>query len=131
MLVLDADDKCLQKTIFNKYAKLHASRAFMAYALHVPTFLTCLLALRAHKPYVPLVHLLRTCLHFLRALRAFIFNVLTWYMLIKLTEVNELNHDSSFLLLLSSVIYQGLSSTFISTKLVWFFLSLKRKILIN
>ena len=41
----------------------------------------------------------------------------------------------SFLLLLSSVIYQGLSSAFTSTKLVsyfaWFFLSLKRKILIT
>ena len=51
-----------------------------------------------------------TCLHFLRAY------ILFMYMLIKLTQFNELTYDCSCLLLVNSVIYQLLSSIFTSIK---------------
>ena len=67
-----------------------------------------------------------TCLHFLCAFNLFM------YMLIKLTQINELYLCSS-LLLLNSVIYQRLSSILTSTKFMsysaWFFLFLKQKML--
>ena len=71
-------------------------RAFIFYMLYVPPF-------------------------FLRAIIAFIFLrafILFIYMIIKLTQINELTYVRSSLLLLNSVIYQRLSSIFTSIKLV-------------
>ena len=123
---------------------LRALRAHVSYVLcafvpllciclHFFTCLTCLqlfsclkcshflLVLRAsifYVPYAPSFFTSSTCHHFLRVfifLRAY---NLFMYMLIKLTQINELTYDFSSFLLLNSVIYQCSSIIFTSIKLV-------------
>ena len=89
---------------------VRALSAFIFYVLFVPLF------------YVPsFFYMLYVPPFFLRAIIAFIFLlafILFIYMIIKLTQINELTYVCSSLLLLNSVIYQRLSSIFTSTKLV-------------
>ena len=86
---------------------------FLFYVPYVPSFFTCLLFLACpmclcfftchtcphflhisifYVPYVPSIFMCLPCPHFLHALRAFIFSrayILSMYMLIKFTQINE------------------------------------------
>ena len=95
---------------------LSALRTLIFYMPYVTSFFTSLTCTHFFNiPYVPsylsCLHFL-TCLYFLRAYISFM------YILIKLTQINELTCDWSSLLLVNSVIYQRLSIIFTSVKLV-------------
>ena len=100
---------------------LHALRALRAFIFYLPYVLSFF--------YVPDIPSFFMCLHFLRAYISFI------YVLVKLTQINKFTYDYSSLLLFNSAIYQRLSSVFtsiiIASCLAWFFLFMKRKILIT
>ena len=114
----------------------------MLYAL---TYLTCLRAfVHLHRTCLHFLCVLRafrfsTCLTCLECFTFFIFYVphlpsifyvpsvlcaciLFMYMLIKLTQINELTYDFSPFLLLNSVIYQRLLNIYTSIKLVIFWM---------
>ena len=114
-------------------ACLMCPRALRAYVLYVFTCLRaflpkCLHFLRAFIFYVPYClqfFTCHTCLHFFTYLTClclvpsfFTCLHLFLYMLIKLTQTNEITHDCSSFLFMNLVIYQCLPSIFTSIKLL-------------